>query len=140
MVARVRIWVGVQAGAVADLLADPGGGVVKHGRGGRVAVGVAPAVGLLPHIGDVPGRGGIPPAGFQHRLHARGREPPLRIDLRSDCLGRLGAIALGLVDLMLAGGGRAPGDDRRGGECELQLAFDLLGDSVEGSFIAAYLL
>ncbi|MGA2014496.1 MAG: hypothetical protein ABSH51_28760 [Solirubrobacteraceae bacterium] len=121
---------GVQAGAIADFLVDPPGGVIEDRRRGLVVFGVAPAVGFLPHVGDIAGRGCLPPSGIEHRLQMRGGEVALGVDPgfhRPNCLF---AVALRLLDRLLTGGDRTTRDDGGRGERELELAFDLFGDSV----------
>ena len=121
----------VKAAAVPDLLADPVRGVVedRRSRDGRL-VGVAPGVGLLPHVGDLLRAGGLPPGGLEHGAQALGREQPLGVDPGLRGGGGLLALVSGLFDRVLARGDRASCGDRRGGERELQLALDLLGDTV----------
>ena len=72
---------GVQAGAIADLLADPAGGVVEDRWRGHSPVGVPPAVGLLPHVRDVARRDCLPSSGIEYRLQVRGRELALAVEL-----------------------------------------------------------
>ena len=76
------------------------------------------------------GRGGLPPFGIEHGPQALGREQPLGVDLGLRGSGGLLALASGLLDRVLASGDRASCGDRGGGERELQLALDLLGDPV----------
>ena len=88
---------------------------------------LAPLCGLLPHLCDLRRGGVLPPGAVKDRLDAGAGEYPFAVELGAEVGGASVAVGLGAVEARLAVGDRFARRERRGGDRQLQLAFNSPG-------------